>query len=89
MRIPSQDSLNQLVDEISQKDYALDLESGVKTQLEFPEQEQAPFAKEPVVRILKTNYAEPSKRVQALYESQFRSFSRSNTNNDSFESLLE
>lgn len=86
MRLPTKNSLKNLVDELNQKDYLENSESTIKTELEFPEQKPAPVEDTEVIKIIKCNYSEPSKQLQNLYESQFRSFSR--VNDDSFESIV-
>ena len=86
MRLPTRNSLKNLVDELNQKNYLEDSESTIKTELEFPEQKPAPVENEEVIKIIKCNYSEPSKQLQSLYESQFRSFSR--VNDDSFECIV-
>lgn len=88
MKIPTKESLDTLTNELLEKDYLEEPERVITSKVEFPEQTPAGVSRDKVVRILKSNYAEPTKEMQKIYETQFRSFSKKNDTDDSFESIL-
>lgn len=88
MRIPTVDSMNRVIEELNETDYT-EPNSGIKSEVEFYESEPVKgLTRTAMNKIMKNNYAEPSKKLQDIYESQFRSFSRNNDKCDSFDNLI-
>lgn len=94
MLIPTKDSLASLTEEILNKDYINEPDAALTTELVYEnvlsDLGLPPPNPDTVTRILKTNYVEPTKKLQSAYEIQFRGFSgrRSNKDLDDFESLI-
>ena len=89
MRIPKQDSLNTLLSEIMDSDYTDPKGIITKTDIEYNEDDQKCMIDRGVMnKLMRNNYVEPSHRLQDIYESQFRSFSKSNDKLDSFDDII-
>ena len=94
MLIPTKDSLAELTEEILNKDYINEPDATLTTELVYEnvlsDLELPPLNPKVAVRVLKSNYVEPTKKLQSAYELQFRGFSgrRSNKDTDDFESLI-
>lgn len=88
MRLPDESSLGQVIAEINETDYT-DPNDGISSEVMYNEDVPARgIDRGTMNKIMKTNYTEPSKRMQTIYESQFRSFSRMNDKEDSFDNLI-
>ena len=94
MLIPTKDSLAELTEEILNKDYINEPDATLTTELVYEnvlsDLGLPPPNPKVAVKVLKTNYVEPTKKLQSAYELQFRGFSgrRSNKDADDFESLI-
>lgn len=87
MIIPTEESMDTVIQSILDKDYTDSPNAPVEGNLEYPEEIQDTLPIEKTNNILKSNYVEPTRSLQKAYESQFRSFS-SKKDKDSFEELI-
>lgn len=86
MKVPRLDSLAKVIDEISSNDYEAN-DVHTNSVVEYDDPVDSGINREVFNNLMKRNYVEPNKKLQGIYESQFRSFSRQNENS-SFDNLI-